>query len=96
MHVNLLKDNLQKRVTRYPWIPTKFMKGDLFNKAHGPSKHQELCELNGVYSQKVSMVPDKVPELRVDGWAETVKEQKAQENAVKDAGAAKNSRQVTA
>ena len=96
MHVNLLKDNLQKRVTRYPWIPTKFMKGDLFNKAHGPSKHQELCELNGVYSQKVSLVSDKVPELRIDGWAETVKEQKAQENAVKDAGATKNSRQVTA
>jgi hypothetical protein len=55
------------------------MKGDLFNKAHGPTRHKELCELNGIYSQKLRMVPDRYEKLQVDGWAETVKEQKERE-----------------
>jgi len=60
------------------------MKGDLFNKAHGPSKHKELCEQNGIYPQKLSLVPDAYEELKIDGWAETVRRQKleAAANAV--------------
>jgi hypothetical protein len=76
MHVNLLKDNVRKRVTRYPWIPTIFMRGDLFNKAHGPTKHQQLCEMNDIYSDKIELIPIKTQLLKIDGWAETVKEQR--------------------
>ena len=81
MHVNLLKDNLHKRVTRYPWIPTKYMKGDLFNKAHGPARHEELCEANDIYSQKLDLIPDKSEYLKVDGWADTIAEQRRQQDA---------------
>ena len=76
MHVNLLKDNVRNRVTRYPWVPSEFMRGDLFNKAHGPKTHQKLCEMNNIYSQKIQDIPIKTQPLKVDGWAETVREQK--------------------
>jgi hypothetical protein len=36
MHVHLLKDCLNKR-----------MRGDLFNKSHSPTRHMELCDMNG-------------------------------------------------
>ena len=85
MHVNLLKDCLRSRITRYPWIPTKYMKGDLFNKAHGPTKHKDLCLQNGIYSQRLNMISEKYEELVTEGWAETVKLQKleAAEKAAK-------------
>ena len=76
MHVNLLKDNVRKRVTRYPWVPTVHMKGDLFNKAHGPSKHKELCQMNDIHSEKIEFIQKKTEHLKIDGWAETVKEQR--------------------
>ena len=76
MHINLLKDSLRKRITRYPWVPTRYMKGDLFNKAHPPNRHEELCEFNGIYPQKLALVTDKYEKLKVDGWAQTVKEEK--------------------
>ena len=76
MHVALLKDCLRKRITRYPWVPTKYMKGDLFNKAHGPTRHGEMCEANGIYAQRLALVPDDVHPLQVDGWVETIQEQK--------------------
>ena len=76
MHVNLLKDNVRNRVTRYPWVPTLHMRGDLFNKAHGPTKHRELCEMNDIYPCRIEMVPVKTQLPQVDGWAETVKEQR--------------------
>jgi hypothetical protein len=76
MHVNLLKDNVRNRVTRYPWVPTLHMRGDLFNKAHGPTKHRELCEMNDIYPCRIEMVPVKTKLPQVDGWAETVKEQR--------------------
>ena len=82
MHINLLKDSLRKRITRYPWVPTRYMKGDLFNKAHPPNRHEELCEQNGIYPQKLSQVTDKYEKLKVDGWAQTVKEEKAAIGAV--------------
>ena len=72
MHVALLKDCLRKRITRYPWIPTKFMKGDLFNKAHGPTRHERLA-----------LVPDEVPLQQIDGWVETIQEQKRLEASSK-------------
>jgi hypothetical protein len=52
------------------------MRGDLFNKAHDPTKHLELCEMNDIYSQKIQDVPIKTEPLKIDGWAETVKQQK--------------------
>tara|TARA_B110000971_G_scaffold105983_1_gene108673 strand:+ start:457 stop:4788 length:4332 start_codon:yes stop_codon:yes gene_type:complete len=76
MHVNLLKDNVRNRVTCYPWIPTEFMRGDLFNKAHGPTKHEQLCEMNDIYPQKIQDVPIKTEPLKIHDWAETVKQQK--------------------
>src|SRR5210317_1030222 len=36
MQINLLRDCCNRRITSYPWVPTKQMKGDLFNKMHGP------------------------------------------------------------
>ena len=83
MHVALLKDCLRKRITRYPWIPTKFMKGDLFNKAHGPTRHEEMCETNGIYAQRLALVPDDVPLQQIDGWVETIQEQKRLEASSK-------------
>ena len=76
LHVNLLKDNVRKRVTDYPWIPTKFMKGDLFNKAHGPSKHLDLCKQNGIYSQRIELITEEAEPLKVYGWIEEVAKQK--------------------
>jgi hypothetical protein len=57
MHVALLKDCMMKRITCYPWIPTDIMLGDLYNKIHQPLKHEELCELNGIHAQGISMIP---------------------------------------
>ena len=51
----------------------------MFNKAHGPSKHQELCELNNIYPQSLNLVPEKTELLKVFGWEETVREQKQRE-----------------
>jgi hypothetical protein len=76
MHVNLLKDNLRNRVTRYPWLPTKHMKGDLFNKSHGPTRHEELCMQNDIWPQKLTLVRNEPVMLKIDGWAETVMQQK--------------------
>jgi hypothetical protein len=76
MHVNLLKDNVKKRVTTYPWIPTKHMKGDLFNKAHGPARHRELCKQNGIHYEEIDYIDEKAELLKVEGWPETVAEQK--------------------
>ena len=89
MHVNLLKDNLRKRITRYPWVPTKFMKGDLFNKAHGPTDHKGLCLQNGIYSERLNMISEGVEELKINGWVETFKLQKleAAERAANNARA---------
>ena len=58
MHVALLKDCMMKRITCYPWIPTDIMLGDLYNKIHQPLKHEELCELNGIHAQGISMIPE--------------------------------------
>jgi hypothetical protein len=52
------------------------MKGDLFNKAHGPTRHEEMCEANGIYAQRLALVPNDVHPLQVDGWVETIQEQK--------------------
>ena len=78
LHINLLRDNLKKRVTRYPWVPTVHMKGDLFNKAHDPKRHEELMAQNGIYVEPLCRIPQNVEPLRIDGWAETLKQQRAQ------------------
>ena len=52
------------------------MKGDLFNKAHGPYEHKDLCLQNGIYSERLNMISEGVEELKIDGWVETVKLQK--------------------
>ena len=78
MHVHLLKDSLQKRVTTYPWVPTRHMRGDLFNKSHQPSKHQELCAMNGIHMMcGITHVPAVQP-LEIFGWEERVKVEKAE------------------
>ena len=48
----------------------------MFNKAHGPTRHEEMCEANGIYAQRLALVPDDVHPLQVDGWVETIQEQK--------------------
>ena len=88
MHVHLLKDCVNKRVTTYPWVPTKFMKGDLFNKSHPPVRHLELCEQNGI--SLVNGITHVMPQpklLEIYGWEEKVKQQKAAQTAEADAKA---------
>ena len=70
MHVHLLKDCLMKKITCYPWVPTKQMKGDLFNKFHNPGEHQRLCELNQVSNLPIEALPEKIEPSRVYGWKE--------------------------
>ena len=53
------------------------MKGDLFNKAHGPKLHENLCNINGIYAEPVRLVPDTkdIPMVDIDGLAVTLKQQ---------------------
>lgn len=74
MHVHLLKDCLNKRITCYPWVPTKHMRGDLFNKSHSPARHMELCDMNGISMVGIAMLSPKVDMLEIFGWPEKVKE----------------------
>ena len=77
MHVALLRDCREKRITVYPWVPTKLMRGDLFNKAHGPARHQELCAYNGI--DMLSGIDHLLPEQAdhdIWNWEERVKEEK--------------------
>lgn len=76
MHVHLLKDCLAKRITCYPWVPTKEMKGDLFNKYHQPGEHQRLCELNHVSNLSIDALPEKVNPSRVYGWKEQLERER--------------------
>ena len=83
LHINLLKDNARKRVTCYPWIPTREMKGDLFNKAHGPSTHMDLCELNSIHYQKIELLSEQPVMLQIDGWREKEAARKKALEAIK-------------
>ena len=80
MHIGLLKDCREKRITVYPWVPTRFMRGDLFNKAHGPARHQELCEYNGI--DMLSGIDHLLPEQSdhdIWNWEERVLEEKKEQ-----------------
>ena len=69
MQINLLRDCCNKRLTVYPWVPTKEMKGDLFNKMHTPSEHERLCELNDIYSEGLKYITDDHKMIQLTGWA---------------------------
>ena len=86
LHVNLLKDCARKRVTRYPWIPTREMKGDLFNKAHPPTTHMELCRLNSIHFELIDQISEEPMMLQIDGWKER---EAARKKALEDAKVAK-------
>ena len=72
MQINLLRDCCNRRVTSYPWVPTKQMKGDLFNKMHGPMDHERLCRLNGIHAEGLRFVPDEPTMIQLDGWHDKV------------------------
>ena len=73
MHVNLLRDYCNKRVTSYPWVPTKQMRGDLFNKMHQPVDHIRLCQLNGIHAEELKYVTDEPTMIQLDGWTDEQK-----------------------
>ena len=80
MHIGLLKDCREKRITVYPWIPTKLMRGDLFNKAHGPARHLELCEYNGIdMLSGIDHILPEQPDLDIWNWEQRVLEAKKDE-----------------
>ena len=96
MHVHLLKDCARRRITIYPWVPTRQMRGDLFNKAHGPDMHQKLCRLNGIHTVSIEHIFPEAEPLEIYGWPERVaKERKeAQEAAEQQSGASRESKSV--
>jgi transposase InsO family protein len=77
MHVHFLKDCQAKRITCYPWVPTKHMRGDLFNKVHGPIVHERLLETNQMSPYPIHVLDAKPKPLLVDGWRERHAEEKA-------------------
>jgi len=70
MQINLLRDCCNKRITAYPWVPTKQMRGDLFNKMHTPSEHERLCELNDIHANGLRYITDEAKEIQLDGWTD--------------------------
>jgi hypothetical protein len=68
LHVNLLRDSHVKRITCYPWIPTQYMKGDLFNKCHGPTRHVELMEMNGISTLPLIQLSNVAKPLKIYEW----------------------------
>jgi hypothetical protein len=94
MHIHLLKDSLLKNITRYPWVPTKHMRGDLFNKMHGPAAHARLMEMNQISHEPLSQLSAKAEPIVIDGWAERVKaEAEAQKTSEAKAQSAPDARQ---
>ena len=81
MHVHLLKDCVEKRITTYPWVPSLHMKGDLYNKIHGPSDHLRLCAMNGIHLMCGIDHVDPPELLQVFGWTEKVKAEKEKKMA---------------
>lgn len=76
LHVNLLRDCYNKRITCYPWVPTTEMKGDLFNKAHGATDHQRLCEANAISNLPIRLLDPKPKPLVIFGRLEAIQKQK--------------------
>ena len=73
MHVNLLRDYCNKRVTTYPWVPTKQMRGDLFNKTHQPVDHIRLCQINGIHAEELKYITDEPTMIQLDSWTDEQK-----------------------
>ena len=96
MHIHLLKDSLLKNITRYPWVPTKHMRGDLFNKMHGPAAHNRLMELNQISHEPLCQLDAKAAPVIIDGWEERVKQEaetlKLQEAKVNTASVSRKQR----
>ena len=70
LHVNFLKDSHSKGIAYYPWVPSVYMRGDLFNKVHGPARHEQLCYQNQISERPIEALPDKGPKFDVEGWME--------------------------
>ena len=76
MTTHFLKNCFMRRVSCYPWVPTKYMKGDLFNKLHPPGKHQELLDLNQISSRPLAEQTQHIEPARIFGWKEVVAREK--------------------
>jgi hypothetical protein len=53
------------------------MRGDLFNKVHGPIVHERLLETNQMSPYPIHVLDAKPKPLLVDGWRERHAEEKA-------------------
>ena len=67
MQINLLRDCCNRRITSYPWVPTKQMKGALFNKMSGRMDHERSCKLKGIYAEELRYVADEQKKNELDG-----------------------------
>ena len=61
------------------------MKGDLFNKTHGPGRHRELCEQNDISDKSLTCLPVKGKQFELDKWLTEVREKVAKIKADKEA-----------
>ena len=78
MHVHFLKDCQAKRITCYPWVPTAHMRGDMFNKMHGPIMHERLLEMNQMSPHPIHALEAKPKPMVVYGWIERHAQEKAE------------------
>jgi hypothetical protein len=89
MQIHFVKDCFERRITCHPWVPTKWMKGDLFNKGHGPARHEELLEMNQITPFSIDAISEIPKDHRIYGWEKVVEAEKkarlvAEEKAKKD------------
>ena len=84
MHVHFLKDCQAKRITSYPWVPTAHMRGDLFNKMHGPIVHERLLEMNQMSPHPIHTLKTKPAPMVIYGWVERRAVEKAEEKAASE------------
>lgn len=89
MHVHFLKDCQAKRITCYPWVPTAHMRGDMFNKMHGPIVHERLLEMNQMSPHPIHALDADPKPMVVYGWVERRAKEKAEENAKSQQGKTK-------
>ena len=78
VHVAVLRDAYTRRIAWYPWVPTRYMRGDLFNKLHQPIDHERLTAACGMSNMPISHLPDKGEPFELESWLEKVREEASQ------------------
>ena len=64
------------------------MRGDMFNKMHGPIVHERLLEMNQMSAHPIHALEAKPKPMIIYGWVERRAEEKALEKATSEQNAA--------